>query len=249
MVTEAEMVPEREEQLHIMAIDCCEHTIALLRNTPSSRLTSIETRGNATILNRNHEIDFIIIGAPNYPVRRPFISKIREAYPDVPMLILRRVEGKNSTEDIIRGEFVLSDQGHKNDLEIVRAIRTVLPLKPCDHAHKELNYDTVRDVMRILSENYADPDLGLEKVAKSLPISPAQLSHILNQEVGVSFRHLLRHTRIEEAKHLLASRRYSVKEVAVRVGFADSHYFSRTFKALTGQSASEYSLRDAIIGE
>jgi AraC-like DNA-binding protein len=165
------------------------------------------------------------------------------------MLILRRAEGKNGSGDIIRGEFLLSDHSDEEDLQIVRAIRALLPLKPCDHTHKGYNYETVRNVMRILSENYADPELDLEKVAQLLPMSPAQLSRILNQEVGVSFRQLLRQTRIEEAKHLLASRHYSVKEVAVRVGFTDSHYFSRTFKALTGQSASEYRLRDAIFGE
>jgi len=38
-----------------------------------------------------------------------------------------------------------------------------------------------------------------------------------------------------------------VKEVAVKVGFADSHYFSRTFKELTGQSASEYRSRDTTL--
>ena len=249
MVNEAGMDLGPEEHLHIMAIDCCEHITAIIRNTSCARLTSIDTRRNGTIINRNQEIDFIIIGAPNYPVRRPFISQIREAYPDVPILILRRVEDISGTEDIVRGEFVLSDQSHKNDLEIVSAVRKVLPLKPCEHTQKELNFDTVRNVMRTIAENYADSDLDLEKVAKSLPISPVQLSHILNQEVGVSFRQLLRQTRIEEAKRLLASNRYSVKEVAVRVGFADSHYFSRTFKELTGQSASEYRSKDAIFGE
>lgn len=239
---------EPENQLNIMAINCCEHIINLIRDTSCARLTSIETK-DETLTNRSQEIDFIIIGAPSYPVRRPFISQIREAYPDVPILILRRVELKNGDGEIIRGEFVLSDQCHKDDLQIVSDIRKLLPLKPCEHTHKEFNFDTVRDVMRIITENYADPDLDLEKVANLLPMSPVQLSQILNQEVGVSFRQLLRHTRIEEAKRLLASSRFSVKEVAVRVGFADSHYFSRTFKELTGQSASEYRSKDAIIGE
>jgi len=240
-----EQVVNPEEHLNIVAIDCCEHITAIIRSSKCARLTSVDSRGNGDIINRNDAIDFIVIGAPNYPVRRPFISQIREAYTDVPILILRRVDVKNSDEEIIRGEFVLSDQCYKNDLELVSAVRKVLPLKPCEHTHKEFNFDTVRNVMRIIADNYADPALDLEKVAKSLPISPAQLSHILNQEVGVSFRHLLRHTRIEEAKRLLASHRYSVKEVAVKVGFADSHYFSRTFKELTGQSASEFRSKDA----
>ena len=45
---------------------------------------------------------------------------------------------------------------------------------------------------------------------------------------------------------MLASRRYSVKEVAARVGFSDSHYFSRSFKEITGLSASEYQSQDAV---
>jgi AraC-like DNA-binding protein len=248
MATEEE-IQQPEEQLNVMAIDCCEHVISIIRKAPYARLTSIETRTNGSMDQRHDAIDFIIICAPKYPVRRPFISQLREAYSDVPILILRRVEIKNGGGEIIRGEFLLSDQPHKDDLELVKAVREIFPLRPCQHTHKEVNFDTVRNVMRIIADNYADPDLDLEKVAKSLPLSPVQLSHILNQEVGVSFRHLLRRTRIEEAKRLLASHRYSVKEVAVRVGFADSHYFSRTFKQLTGQSASDYRSRETTLSE
>lgn len=239
------MQSENEEtqppgQLNIMAIDCCEDITAIIRKTPCARVTSVESSEDGAMVQRHDGIDFIIVGAPKFPVRRAFISQIREAYADVPILLLRRVEVKNGGGEIIRGEFVLSDQSHKNDLALVEAVRKIFPIKPCEHTHKQLNFDTVRRVMRIISDNYADPDLDLEKVAKLLPISPVQLSYILNQEVGVSFRHLLRHTRIEEAKRLLASQKYSVKEVALKVGFTDRHYFSRTFKELTGQSASEY---------
>lgn len=249
MATEEQEVYQPKEKLNVMAIDLCEHVTAMIRNTPCTRVTSVETKGNGALLNRPDEIDFIVIGAPKFPVRRPFISQLREAYADVPILILRRVEVKNGDGEIIRGEFVLSDQSHKDDLALVEAVRKIFPIRPCQHTDKELNFDTVRNVMRIIADNYADPDLDLEKVASSLPISPVQLSHILNQKVGVSFRHLLRHTRIEEAKRLLASHRYSVKEVAVRVGFADSHYFSRTFKELTGQSATEYRSRSTTLSE
>jgi AraC-like DNA-binding protein len=249
MITKAQRMADPKQQWHVMAVDCCEHTLASLKATPFSQLTAIQTRGNATDIRRNVGIDFIVIGPPHYPVRRPFISTLRKVYPDVPMLVLRRAEGKDGSEDLIRGEFILSDQRSEEDLQIVGMIRSLLPLKPCAHTHKGANYDIVRRVVGILSEHYADADLDLNKVAKSLTISAAQLSRILNQEVGVSFRQLLRHKRIEEAKHLLASKRYRVKEVAVQVGFSDSHYFSRTFKELTGQSASEYRLRDAVLAE
>ena len=39
---------------------------------------------------------------------------------------------------------------------------------------------------------------------------------------------------------LLATSRLSVKEIAARVGFSDSHYFSRIFKEMTGERPTEY---------
>jgi YesN/AraC family two-component response regulator len=148
----------------------------------------------------------------------------------------------------IRGEFLLSDQQSTDDYEIVRAMREVLPIMPCTHTAKTNNYETVRKVMRVIGEKYSDPHLNLGHVARELPMSPINLSRILNQQVGVTFRQLLRRTRIEEAKRMLGSGRYSVKEVAASVGFSDGHYFSRSFKELTGLSASEYRSQDAVFG-
>lgn len=235
--------------LHIMAIDCCEHLLEALRSIPYSRLTPVVSRTNDKITVIDSEIDLIAIGVSRYPIRRLFISQLRRVYPDVPVLILRREEtDSNTTEGWLRGEFILSDRPHRGDYEIVQALRNVLPLAQCEHAHKGYNYDIVREVVRVISKNYSNPALDLNRVAKEVPISPVRLSRILNQEVGVSFRQLLRHIRIEEAKRMLAMKRYSIKEVAARVGFSDSHYFSRSFKDLAGLSASDYRSQDAIMG-
>jgi transcriptional regulator GlxA family with amidase domain len=45
---------------------------------------------------------------------------------------------------------------------------------------------------------------------------------------------------VAAAQRLLRTRRYSVKEVAAQVGFADSHYFSRSFKQISGVNPSKY---------
>jgi len=95
----------------------------------------------------------------------------------------------------------------------------------------------VRDVISALAERYSDPALDLAAIAIKMRMSPKRLSMILNKNVGVSFRQLLRNIRIEEAKRILRLRKYSVKEVASRVGFAVSHYFSRSFKEVTGVNA------------
>ena len=234
--------------LNIMTIDCCEHTKVELGKVTSSSVTSISGLAETSnLLQTKGRIDLIVVGVSNYPVRRLFISQIREVYFHTPMLILRRAE--NDPDAGIRGEFILSDQSEPRDLEIVRAVLGVLPLQRCDHTHRGIGYDVVREVLRVITEKFSNPDLNLEKVAKALSISPAQLSRTLNQSAGVSFRQLLRNKRIEEAKRLLATNQYSVKEVAALVGFIDSHYFSRSFKASTGQCASEYRSRDPMLSQ
>ena len=231
-----------------MAIDCCEHVLATLENVPTARLTSVGSK-DKTRYTSSTQVDLIVIGLSRYPVRRLFLSQLRRVYPRVPFLILRRSEDNHNAGESIRGEFVLSEKpAEKSDLEIVHSLRKLLPIEPCPHIHRGQNYETVREVVKVISEKFADPSLDLLVVARELPMSATQLSRILNQQVGISFRQLLRQTRIEEAKRMLASREYSVKEVAARVGFSDSHYFSRSFKELTGISASEYRAQDPIFG-
>lgn len=232
-----------------MAIDCCEHILDALSNVPASRLTAVASKDKSRSNAASHDVDLIVIGVARYPVRRLFISQLRRIYPSVPVMILRRLENGQGLRDAIRSEFILSEEpGNKSDVEIVRSLRKVLPIPQCEHVHRDHNYDTVREVMRVIAENYSDPNLDLQRVARELAVSPAVLSRVLNQQVGISFRQLLGTTRIEEAKRMLVTRQYSVKEVAARVGFSDSHYFSRTFRKQTGMSASEYHAQDPIFG-
>ncbi|MCU1289107.1 MAG: AraC-type DNA-binding protein [Acidobacteria bacterium] len=236
------MTKEYKQQKSIVAVDCCEHVLsALRRGISNSNLISFNTKNTASADFPINDTDLIVVGVSNVPARRLFISRLRRFYPEVPMLVLRRenIEQKN-IKDQIRGEFVISDTRHQDDLELIKVLRRVLPLKFCHHTKPEYNYDLLRDVTRIISENYSDPELNLTQVARELPTSPAKLSRILNKQVGISFRQLLKQIRIEEAKRMLASHKYSVKEVAARVGFSDSHYFSRSFKEMTGLNATEF---------
>ncbi len=237
-----------EAALRIMALDCCEHTLAALAGLPASVLISVHSGDKGS---RTHPgaINLIVIGIAQYPVRRLYISELRRIYPTTPLLILRReTTSPGEFDECIRGEFVLSDQNDNGDHEIILALRNVLPLPACPHVHKKQNYDTVREVIRVLAKKYPDPNLDLDQVARELPISPKRLSRILNQQVGISFRQLLRDMRIEEAKRMLTSRQLTVKEVAARVGFSDSHYFSRSFRESTGLKARDYKARTALFG-
>ena len=233
--------------IRIAAIDCCEHVLATLKAVPGAQLLSAVSKRPQDFEN-DDGIDLIVIGIAQLPVRRLFISQLRKIYSDLPILVLRREQiSPGEVEESIRGEFILSDQNGHRDCEIVSTLRKVMPFPSCAHLKRESDYEAVRKLLNVLDESHADPTLDLAKVAKKMPISQKRLSIILNQHVGVSFRQMLRKVRVEEAKRMLATRQYSVKEVAARVGFTDSHYFSRSFKELTGQNASEYQERTSVL--
>ncbi|MEK6337375.1 MAG: helix-turn-helix transcriptional regulator [Acidobacteriota bacterium] len=234
-------------ELRILTIDCCEHILKTLSQLPNTRLLSRLSKDSDNFT-KTAEVELIVIGLPRYPIRRLFVSQLRRAYPDIPILLLRREPvGPAELPECIRAEFLLSDRNSQADCELVQSVRQVMPFKTCRHISRGQDYDTVRSVIEVLSKNFSEQGLNLSSVALKLSISPKRLSKILNNHVGISFRELLRQVRIEEAKRMLRANQHSVKEVAARVGFADSHYFSKTFKEVTGQYASNYHERSAVL--
>jgi AraC-like DNA-binding protein len=230
---------ESETIFNIALIDCCEHTLEALKGVGQCRMTSLTSGDALQSIKENNGWQLIVIGAARLPLRRSFISQLQHIHPSVPSLVLRRVQG-DEDEELIRGDFMLSDRGSNCDFAIVRAVRELLPLTACKHTGQSDHNNLLRNVMCLLAELYPDPDLNLDQVASRLAISARSLSHILNREAGVSFPQLLRSVRISEAKRMLSSTQHSVKQVAMQVGFTNSHYFSRSFKELTGLSASEF---------
>jgi AraC-like DNA-binding protein len=247
MANEKKETTTMSPRLRILAIDCCEHILVTLRNLPDTQLLSRASKESRDF-GEPPELGLIIVGVAQYPIRRFFITQLRRVYPNVPVLLLRREQVRpEETLELIRGEFLLTDQGNSHDCEMIHSLRRILPFEPCDHLSRGRDYDVIRELMEMLSKTFSDPGLTLTKTAQNIHISPKRLSIILNNHVGVGFRELLRNLRIEEAKRMLRTRSYSVKEVAVRVGFTNSHYFSRSFKEMTGHNASEYIERSAVL--
>ena len=63
---------------------------------------------------------------------------------------------------------------------------------------------------------------------------------IFKKETGTTFLKFLTKLRIEEAKRLLEDGNYNVSEVAERVGYKTSQYFSQIFVSTTGLTPQEY---------
>lgn len=94
--------------------------------------------------------------------------------------------------------------------------------------------------MDYIEKNYGDCDLSLHSVCSYLNISTSRFSTIFKQATGTTFMDVLIGLRMQKAKELLAHTDMKNYEIAERVGFNDSHYFSIAFKKTTGKTPTEY---------
>jgi iron complex transport system substrate-binding protein len=62
------------------------------------------------------------------------------------------------------------------------------------------------------------------------------LSRVFRRDLGIGPWEYLTRFRIEQAKTLLRVSALTVTEIALRVGYSDSGYFSRVFHQETGRS-------------
>jgi AraC family transcriptional regulator of arabinose operon len=94
-------------------------------------------------------------------------------------------------------------------------------------------------ILEDLAKNlYHTIDAGY--IADRHHISVSTLRRLIKQNTGYPLHEYWHRLKIEEAKKLLVTTNYSVKEIALRLGYQDPYYFSRLFKKLSGNSALHY---------
>ncbi|MFN7926752.1 MAG: helix-turn-helix transcriptional regulator [Blastocatellia bacterium] len=228
----------------IVAIDCCEHILFSLRQLPQAHLETLAGTKSKTleIICNETNIDLIVLGHTPFPLCRFFVSRLQQLR-SAAMLLSFCPDNSSlgKPENILSGKIILFDQYLVSACKLLSHLKRILPLPLCPHALQTSPQDKIgQGVLLQVEERYGEENLSLNQIAQELKISPVRLARILKQQFGYSFRQLLRQQRVDVAKQLLLSPQYSIKEIAAQVGFADNHYFSRSFRQLIGYSPSEY---------
>lgn len=99
--------------------------------------------------------------------------------------------------------------------------------------------DIVYQAKQYIKNQYYS-DCSLHAVAAYVHVTPNYLSNLFKRETGIGLTNYVSQLRIEEAKGLLQYTRLKMTEIAERVGFDNSSYFTVVFKQLTGVSPRSY---------
>ncbi|MEH0860445.1 helix-turn-helix domain-containing protein [Halobacteriovorax sp. DPLXC-1] len=103
---------------------------------------------------------------------------------------------------------------------------------------EDLSEEKYSSLFKVLSKlNTMNQRLSV--LSKEFGKSPRTMQRYLRDEYNISFRELLNLYRFCESKKLLY-RKYSVKEIAIKVGFEDEMSFRRFFKKQSGMTISKY---------
>jgi len=97
----------------------------------------------------------------------------------------------------------------------------------------------IRKATKYIRENHQN-SITLEEIAQYCCVSKYHFSHLFKKEIGTSVIDFLNRIRIEKSMFYLEMTDLSMQEIATRIGFQDSNYFSRIFKKYIKSSPSEY---------
>lgn len=111
------------------------------------------------------------------------------------------------------------------------------------HAHSSLSEEDDRlmqQLMAFIEQNLGNSDITIDDMAKFVAVSRTSLHRKVKNLIGTTPMEFLREARIRKASQMLMQTSASVSQVAYECGFSDPKYFSKCFKAATGQTPTEY---------
>lgn len=151
---------------------------------------------------------------------------------------------------------ILLDQGF--DINIFNSIRTKFPLssnilqnsksteiwifKVFDFIFKQNSikrYSILKNVF-IYIDDHIHEEINLSSIVKSCNISQGYLSRIFREQFGISVTEYLHMKKIHLAKTYFYFNKDSIVDVAFKLGYNESSYFSKVFKKYENMTVKEY---------
>ena len=87
---------------------------------------------------------------------------------------------------------------------------------------------------------HAEEELSIPILGRNAGYTDYYLSRKFKAEVGESINDYINHVRVERAKMYLETTTSSISEIALKLHFCSSTYFSSVFRRITGKLPSEY---------
>ncbi|MGN0313911.1 MAG: response regulator [Fusicatenibacter sp.] len=101
------------------------------------------------------------------------------------------------------------------------------------------NVDVITAIRQYIQDNYAE-NLSAVEIARKFYLNASYLSSLFKEKTGMNMGAYIEGVRMEKAKLMLRHSNWTVTEIAMQTGYAESNYFSKVFKKYTGLTPRQY---------
>ncbi|MBQ7564011.1 MAG: response regulator [Lachnospiraceae bacterium] len=98
----------------------------------------------------------------------------------------------------------------------------------------------VYSIKNYIAENYENMDLSIMVISDYVKLSSSYVCTLFKSETGITLNQYITEVRLARARDLLSDPRNRIVDIAERVGYSDSNYFSKIFRKSFGLSPSEF---------
>lgn len=144
-----------------------------------------------------------------------------------------------SSSEFIRKKLLGQLQNRKKYLEEKR-LHTLVGEEGEETIHLSPNEKLVRQAMRIIRDQYANPNFRVEMLSQQLGISKIKCYRLFKDVLDTSPSDLIIKLRLQKAEQLLIRKKMNISEVGFECGFNDPKYFSKLFKKHYGASPRSF---------
>ena len=109
-------------------------------------------------------------------------------------------------------------------------------------------YRLIHRSVKFIEANYARQELYTPMLAEMSGMGETYYRSIFISVFGIAPTKYIQQYRVNKAKELLIKSGASIEEIAVAVGFANSSYFCKVFKSITGITPSEFAEKGRLVG-
>jgi AraC family L-rhamnose operon regulatory protein RhaS len=103
------------------------------------------------------------------------------------------------------------------------------------------NTELINSILTYIRMNAVDNEkMDIKNMSTHFSMSPNYISIFIKKHSGLSIQQHIIQTKIKSAEKLLKQNRFTVNEIADRLGFTDSSHFNKIFKKYKGVSPSEF---------
>lgn len=109
----------------------------------------------------------------------------------------------------------------------------------CRHLALPREHNGIRRAIRLMEQNYADPDLNLPVLAREAGMSKFHFVREFRRAAGLTPHAYLTKVRIDHATDYLLSTAMPIKEISAMTGCRNTSYFCQVFRRVAGKAPGE----------